>query len=357
MVTPNPLLDVPPGLGQVANTVRYLVVDRDLQPKGRVQPLEAGSVTANTAGSIKRQLQGFVLGESDMRDINPFTDRILPFWVLEDGTEWPLGVFMFTNSAEHSGTYASATDIALMDQEFVLQQGIKFPVSIPPGGQIVPAVLQLVGEVGITNRSVPVTSGATVADPRSWPAGTSRIEILKQLCLSAGWLPPYFDNTGMFIIRVPPNLLTDSPDHVYTGARVRYSTPVVQANRLSAPNTFVVIGTGPSKGDISAFSYVDPTLDFSVSNRDGLEVVSVTRMQGIENTEQAQTMADTLAASAVGYQQISFEGPADPRHDLFQTVEWSDGTIYRELSWTLKLETPGGFHSHVLTLGGFPSGS
>lgn len=356
MVTPNPLLDMSPGLGQVASTVRYVVVDRNLEAIGRVKPLQAQSVSANTSGAIKRQLQGFVLGEPDMRGINPFTDRIKPYWVLEDGTEWPLGVFVFTDLAEHVGTYVSTTEVALMDQGFLLEQQTRLPFSLPPGGRILPAVLDLVGQVGIVVRDVPSTSGAAVSTPYSRPIGTQRSEILKDLCLLAGWLPYYFDNNGTFVIRTPPNVITDAPDHVYAGDRVQYATPVKKSNGLNAPNTFVVVGTSPSKGDISAFAYVDPTLDFSVPNRDGLEVVSTTRAEGIENTAQAQTMADTLAASADGYESISFDGPADPRHDLFQTVQWSNGVVYRELSWDLTLK-PGGFHSHVITLGGFPSGS
>lgn len=359
-VTPNPLLDLVPGVGQVANTIQWNVLTRGLEDTGqRLHPFASGSITANTASQVKRNLSGFVLGEVDWRSTNLFTALIQPIWVLEDGSGplggWPCGVFMFTDDALHLGTYASTLETTLMDQGYILSQKTKEPFSVAPGGSILVAVASILDQVGVTQRTLPQNDKA-IGDPNSWPAGTQRVTILNYLCNAAGWLPGFFDNYGQYVIQVPPDLNTEQPDHTYHGNRVQYGTPVTHANTLTAPNTIVVIGTGPSKGDISAIAYVDPSLPYSVPNRGGLEVVDVRQMQGLTDSAQAQQIANTIAANAPGYQNQLFTGPADPRHDLYQTVEYMDGTVYRELSFTLDTKE-GGFMPHVLTLGGWATGS
>lgn len=177
------------------------------------------------------------------------------------------------------------------------------------------------------------------------------MQAMKALCDLAGWLPPYFDNNGVLTIKPPPDINNLIPDHVYPGGRVLRDTIVENDNLLNAPNVYVVTCSGPSSGEITASAEVAQYLPFSVYNR-RFEIVSVTRVQGLTSTSQAQRMANTLAAGAgVGFKSIQFEATADPRHDLFQTVEWN-GFMYRETQWSLKLR-PGGSHSHTITQGGF----
>lgn len=356
-VTANPLLDLVPGVGTIQSDVRWVVLTRALEDTGiRLHPFSADRIDANTGSQIKRNLFNVVFGEEDIRSVDLFKALLQPQWVLEDGTSWPMGAFMFTDESLHLGTYASTSQVTLMDQGYVLSLKMKEPFAITPGGSILAAVGTLLDQVGIAHRVLPVTDQA-IADPNSWPAGTQRQTIIDYLCKAAGWLPGYFNNAGVYIIRVPPNLDIEQPDHIYHGNRVSRPSPVSQANTLKAFNTFVVIGTGPSKGDISAVAYVDPSLPYSVPNRGGLEVVETIPMQGLVSSSQAQQIADSRASSAVGYQGQTFAGPPDPRHDLFDTVEYMDGIVYRELSWSLPLVSTGGFMNHVLTLGGFPNGS
>lgn len=353
-VTPNALLDLAPGIGQVASMRRYQVLDPDLHVLGDIHPLRASNISCNGSGSIKRRLNGIQLGASDLRNIDLFRERIRPLWVLEDGTEWPMGVYVFTAAAVNRGTYASTLGATLYDQDFILDQATRASFGLDPGGSVLNAIERLLSQVNISHYSIPVSSSRVVADPVNWPSGTSRLKILRELCDLAGWLPPFFDNNGVLVIKPPPDIVRDLPDHTYRSNRVKRKSLVENDNLLNAPNVYIVICNGPSGGDISAAAQVDPALPFSVENR-GFEVTSVTRVQGLTSSTQAQQMANTLAAGgAKGYKNVRFEGTPDPRHDVFQTIEW-EASIYRELSWDLKLR-PGGPMSHVLTLGGFPRG-
>lgn len=352
MVTPNRLLDLADGVGQVGLFFRYRVLDRSLNPAGTVKPLEPCSIKASTNRTMKRTLSGFRLGEKAAREINFFTDRIQPVVVLEDGTEWPCGVFVFTDAAVSRGSYTSTLGTTMVDQDYVLDQKTRYTFQVNPGGSITGAINFLLDTVGIFSRSIP-SSQLVVPGTESltFPVGTSRMEILTLLCVLGGWLPPFFDNNGVCIIKSPPLLNTGDPDHVYTDKRL--ANPIENDNLLTAPNVYVVLGTGPSKGDIYAVAQVDPRLPYSVENR-GFEIVDVFRTQGMVSTEQAQQMANRRAlAGSYGYKNVSFDSPIDPRHDLFQTIYYPAAqATFREIEFGFKLAA-GSQMSHSITQGGF----
>ena len=353
-VPKNRLLDLEPGIGQVASTVRFQVLDRDLQIIGTITPIAAGTMTANTTGTNKRTLNGVNFDAYALNEINPFVDRIKPIWVLEDGTEWPLGVFVFTHVINRLGTYVDVMETTLVDQDFVLTQGTRSTFNVPVNGSVVTAVEDILSQVRITTSMIPTTSMAQIGDALTWPAGTSRLKILQDLCVFGGWLPPFFDNDGTLHIQYPPRMDADPPDHIYWSddSRVLRASITESDNLLDAPNVYIVTGSGPSNGPVYAATQVAADLPFSVENR-RFEIVSITKPQGITTSAQAEQMANTLAASAkAGFKNIDFQGFADPRHDLFQTVQW-DGAMYRETGWSLTLK-PGGLHTHKLVQGGFP---
>jgi len=349
-ITPNRILDLAPGVGQVKSTVVYQILDRDLNVIGEVNSLTDCTVSASTTATIKRQLGGFKLGEKDLRRVDLFQNRIKVAMLLEDGTSWPLGVYVFTDSAKKVGSYVSTLDTSLMDQDYILSQGSRYPYGVNPGGSITDAINFILDDSGIYQRDVPGDATVRVGDPLSWPPGTARSEMLKVLCNLAGWLPPYFNNDGVCIVRPPTDTANVEPDHYYDLHRVAYDTLIENDNLLQAPNVYIVIGTGPSKGDISATAEVEASLPFSVPNR-GFVITSIHRTQGLTSTRQAQEMADALAAQgADGFRTVFFAGPPDPRHDLFQTIEFNGG-ILNETEWSLPLK--GASMTHSLTLGGF----
>jgi hypothetical protein len=350
-VEPNPILDLAPGIGQVKSMVKYMVLDIDLTMTGEeVHPLGRPSLSASTSGAVKRQLSNFVLEEREARDLDMFRSRIMPVMILEDGTAWSMGVYLFTDSATRVGTYASTFETILMDQDYILSKGIRRPYGVNPGGSIPDAINEILDTAHIYSRSVPVDTSIRVADPTVWPIGTSRMDMLKILCTLAGWLPPYFDNNGVCVIRPPRDPVIDDPDHSYTTRRMKRGSLVMNDNLLDAPNIYTVISTGPTKGEITADAEVDPSLPYSAMNR-GFENPTEHRTQGLVSTQQAQDMANALALGVTsGFKSASFIGPPDPRHDLFDTIEFN-AEVYTETEWSLVLG--GSEHSHNMTIGGF----
>lgn len=355
-VPANPVLDRGPGIGNMRLSVECEVVDRSLNHLGWCNPLAAADIKASTTGTVHRTLNGLVLDAADLANVNPDADQLRVWVVLEDGTRWPVGVFVFDDETTHLGWARPFIDYAMPDQDAILNQGTDFPFGLPPNGSIAAAVHDLLDEFGIDrrNRIIPASPTDVVGnDPPAWRVGTTGHTILDDLCKLAGWLPGFFDNSGFYEILVPPDITSVYPDHVYLPARVHAPSYIAKRKLMSAPNEYVVIGTGPTKSEIIGIASVDPNLPWSIERR-RIKIPSVRRVQSVTSTEQVEQMAAADAAAAGGgYNEISFQGPTDPRHDLFHTVQAPDGVVFRETSFVLPLN--GGLMSHACALGGYPS--
>lgn len=356
MVPANALLDLADGIGQVSATVEHRVVSPMNETIGKLEPLEPTSIEGNTESTDKRSLNGLLVTQTDLADVDPFADRLQPTYVLEDGSEWPCGVFYFVDDVTHDDTGTITSGLALRDGDCLLNDPFLTTFAIPPFGDMTSAANEIADQVGIMWREIP-DAGAVCADPMVWPARTTRKQALAAICAAAGWLPPYFDNRGWLIIRPIPDLTRAAPDQRYDrdGGRVLRATVMTRSNLLSAPNRHVVTNNGPTNGEISAEASVDQSLPFSRERR-GRTITAYHDQQGIGSTAQAAQMAARFASvDPRTFLTVEFTSTPDPRHDLFQIIGW-DGVNMREVSYSLPLN-PGRDVSmrHVLTRGGFTS--
>lgn len=354
-VTANAILDGDLSIGQVQCSVRYDLLGQDLSPIGTITPLAVGGVSATTSGTIKRTLSGVRISQQDLLDVNPFTDLVLPWFVLGDGTEWPLGVFAFSSLPRRVLSYMDTMDATLLDQGFNLDVESGRSWSIPTRGRVLNLVNAILDQALIPPlyRDLPNSDDTQVLGPVAWDAKTHLTVILNDCARLAGWLPPYFDNSGKFVLRAPPDVAYTAPDVTYqlTDGRLLAGSIVENDNTLDAPNLFRVVGASPVGGTIVGEATIAPYLPYSVEKR-GRTRPQTTSVQGITSSAQATTMAQAQAAAAPGYKAVEFDATPDPRHDLFMLVAYNQG-VYRELGFSLTL--PRGPHHHSLTLGGFPA--
>lgn len=355
MVTPNAILDGDLSIGQVQCSVRYDLLGQDLSVIGQLNPLTVGSVSATTSGTIKRNLGGVKISQQDLLDVNPFIDMVLPWMVLGDGTEWPLGVFCFSSLPRRVLSYMDTMDATMLDQDFNLDVEAGRSWSIPTRGRILNLVTAILDEAYIppSYRDLPNSDDTQVLGPVSWDAKTHLARIIDDCARLAGWLPHYFDNRGKFVLRTPPDVAYSAPDIEYqlVDGRILAGTIVENDNLLDAPNVFRVVGSSPVGGEIVGEAQVAPYLPYSVEKRGRRRPVQ-TEVQGLTSASQAQTMAQAQAASAPGFKAVEFDATPDPRHDLFMLVAYNQD-VYRELGFNLTLNQ--GPHHHSLSLGGFPA--
>lgn len=353
---PNTLLDLEPHVGVRYETVRFDLIDPAGNTIGELHPArdQAPSIACDTGGTIKRRLDGLTVTATEFADVNPYRDRLAPFWLLSDGTQWPLGVYHFTGAPVVDGTVNLT---AMYDGGWILDQPLTSTLGTPWGGAIDVTMERLIDRLQVisTLRFVAVNMEATDArtrEPIVWPAGTPATQVLDQCCALAGFYPPHFDNRGVLQLRPALDPEHGQVSHFYGAAvRVVSGATTVSDDLLEAANVHVVVSSGATETEVVGEAEVDVSLPWSVQNR-GFRVVEVHREQGLTSSLQARWMARRYAAAASrGAREVEFVGPPDPRHDVFDIVDW-DGTRYLEVGWSLAL-TPGGEHRHRLQRGGF----
>lgn len=343
---------------QRAETVRWDLLDANLVKIGELHPVREideqpvhASIDANTESTYARALRNLVLTKSEADAIDTFASRIRPSWLLETDDLFEMGVFMFQGRDRQLRSYGGMTICGqLMDQTFILAQGRKSTYGVFPGSLGSDHLRTLASEAGIVDLSGIENSAIAVAAPRAWPTGTTRYEMMRQLCELLGFYPPYFDNHGKLICRSVPNLDLATPDHVYNlGAesRVIAESGTESDDSWASYNVFPVVDTAAGATPIEAAYEIPSDAPNSVLHRGAEVVAPPIDAPGVESVEQALAIGKAAYAQNPGaYRWVEFDAIPDPRHDLFAIVEF-DGVNYREPAWNLTC-APGGPHHHSL---------
>ena len=341
MTTTDALLDLD-GIGQRQSTVRFEVLDQaDLAtPIGVVHPIEDSlpSVKVATGSAIQRTIDGLRLTPTDQAFLDPFGHRLKPVWVLENGAEFPLGVFVCASMDRIRFEYGLGASVSGVDQGVIVDQPMVTSVAYEKGADISDAIRALLVGVGLPSIEVD-DLGATVESPIAWPAGTSRLEVVNKLAALGAAFPLHFTNLG--VARVLKVTAPSDPTLVYNhGGRIISDSMVETDDLLSAPNQYLVIDSGNQDAVISAVYDIPDAAPNSFVNR-GFHVTEVISVQGLPPDSGFHSAAWIRARAEYetdggGYQKVSFASPPDPRHDVLDPVEYL-GVVYREVGWSLPL--------------------
>ena len=322
-------------VGQRRSTFRFDVLDRALNRIGQVSPSSEPVVTNNGARTINRTLDSFALASAaDAAAFNPYSDRIRPMMVLENGDAWELGVFLFADlsrTPDTPGLYAEAT---LVDQTIITDQPTDASVTVAAGANLALAAGELLAAAGITYSVAP--SAATAATGLSWRAGTTLRAVLADLARLCGFYSPFFDRKGVCRLVAVPDLAFEPAAVVYKkGGRVYHASIVESDDSLSAPNRWVVVDTSAGNAaPITGRYEVPSSAPHSFAAR-GFYITERVEVQGLGSPEEAQTVAASLGrTSGAGFAHLSFVGAPDPRHETFSVVEF-DGVKWHEQAWAL----------------------
>lgn len=338
----DPLLDLDPWVGQRQATYRFHVVDGVTgENRGDINPVRDASLTHDTSRTIKRQLT-LNLGLADTLYLNPVRDRILVFMVFPDGTEYPLGRYMFTDSTRQLWTSGKLSNVVLNDEMFLVDQQITTGIngSNIPVDTVINAVLD----------DLPITfkvEGATYGSVQAFNIGTGRGQILEALALAGNYFSPWFDNNGVlqFVRSFDP--FTKVPDFDFdSGFKVIRDSIVESDDLLTAPNLFIVISNAATipVNAVVGTAKVPSTAPNSVENR-GFEIPEVQDLQA-SDAGSVQAVADNLANRGTVFEKVSMNTAPDPRHDSYNIIHWQ-GAKWLELAWSMAL-VEGGVMGHVL---------
>lgn len=337
-------LELPDGVGQVAYRYEFDLLSPNLQPIGRIFPA-ADSITNDTTATIKRALRGFTMTADDARHVNPATDRVRPMMVMEDGTRWPLGVFMFTMATARATSGHTFYDSTLVDQGLRVNQQLRWPFAIPRYGDLTQALIDITQRLGIFEYDFELPVAVCGADI-GWPTKTLGLDVMTQIVALAGAVGPYFDNRGRLTARLAPPLQSAVAIDYEPGRHTRIVRDSLHTTKryIEAPNVYVVESSDLDTAPVSATAFIDPRLDHSIE-RIGYERPDVRQEQGLVDTDHALRMVRNLAETDPRQlDKADFSTSPNPRHDTYDVVQ-ADGVLYREQSWTQSLVGPTMEHS------------
>lgn len=317
--------------------VRFDVVDATGLTVGAVHPVKAPTITCDATGQIKRKMTGFALTPSEAADVDVLAHRVRPWWVLDDATEYPLGVFLFAEASRSVYTYGDPLTATLVDQGLVLAQEIDRTVGFDTGTTAAQAIATVLEAAGVFGSTLEISSSFTIGSPIAWPAGnagTTWAKILDDLCGKAGAYPAYFDSTGRCVVRTVEDVAAATPRLDYSRRTVAGS--ITSSNDLLiAPNRFLAVDTSATDAAIFATFDVPDAAPHSYARR-GFRITKVVEAPGVGDQAQAAAAAQAAyTATPIAYAKASWSTPADPRAETFDVVRLWDGNVWLETSWAL----------------------
>lgn len=331
------------------STVRFELQDKfgneidQLYPNADSPP----TITNDTTRTIKRTLDGLELPPPEANKVNPLTDRVKVWWVDQDG-EFPLGVFLFADASYQRRSYGLAMIASLVDQTLIFDQPRETTWTVNAGDGLSASFSALVYGVDPQMQPVISPSSQLALEPIAWPGGTSRMQIMTDLCKTLAFYPPFFNNDGIPYFLTTPSIDLLEADFIYEpeNSYVYADTITESDDLLKAPNEFIVVSSSSQDVEIRGSYSVPPSAPHSLVNR-GYAVISYSTQQGIE-TEGAANEAAAAAylADESALRWVEFQTAPNPQHDTFNIIEFLDD-LYRETSWSLVL-TPGGPHTHSM---------
>jgi len=337
------------GVSMRQETVAFDVLNAALEVTGTLHPARdpVPRITNDTSRTIKRALSGLRVPATEAAEVNPFTDRIRARWVIEgDPALYPLGVFLFADQNEIVRSYGTDLDLELVDQTFIIDQPLLYGVSFGIGKALGTALGELATLAGVP-AFVVSPSTLTLQRPATWPGGASLYRVLADLCVMAGFLPPFFDSAGVL-------QLVDAPDPELAPATLEYppGSPIIDPSivrtdgLLTAPNRWVVVDNGATGGPVVGVYDLPATAPHSFFSR-GFYVTRWEEQQGLTSNAAAVAAAKALALTdPSGVELASFSTVVDPRHDTFDIIEFA-GQRWLEESWSMDLRA-GGSLTHQL---------
>lgn len=338
----DPVLDLNTGIGQRSCTFRFELINGVTgQHLGDITPIRSATLVHDTTRTIKRQLM-MPLGVEDTAAVNTITDRVLVFMVMADGTEYPLGRYMFTDASRAVTTSGRLGAMSLNDEMFLVDQETSAGIN-GFSGSVTEVIFAVLAGLPV---SVEVAS-SPYPNTQAWGIGTSRGQVLEALAISGDYFSPWFDNNGVmqFIRTFDP--MTKIADLDYdTGSKV-YREPIIETDDLlTAPNRFVVTSNSASDPSLEVVGIADVpnNAPHSIVNR-GF-VLSQTQNLQLATTAQAEAVARGLANRQTVFERVTLSTAPDPRHDSYNVIKWQ-GELWLELAWSMAL-TEGGSMNHLL---------
>lgn len=333
------------GVGQRIDGFAFDLLDSAEVLLGQLHPSRDSvpSVSNDATRTVRRQLSNMLLTPDEAADIDPLTVRVRPRMLLQNGSTYPLGVFLLGDRNTPVHSWGDDRSVTWSDKSMLLAEPITHSVGWGIGADVALAIVGLALEVlTLADLGPAPTSDVVFGAPVAYPPGTSRLTIIEDFAKLLGWLPPFFDELGLLRFVEVPDMAAAIPDvpGYGPGTRIVADSILESDNLLQAPNQFIVVEAS-GRSTIRGVYNVSDAAPHSFVNT-GRLIPHIEQVQGLSTTTQANRAARALAATARKgiFKFVTFDGTADPRHGTWSVVPYrrtvADAYInHLELSTTI----------------------
>lgn len=301
----------------------------ELHPSRDTPPV----ITNDSESRLGRRLRSLTLPPGEHEAINMVTDAVRPWLILQDGTEWPFGIFRWAGRPRQIRSWGELLTGELVDRTTILDQETTRIYSWKAGTQITSALARVIGEVLPSGQHVITPSAAILYAPETFPIGTSRLRIIDELVAKLAYLPAHFDHGGILRVRPVPDVNTVAADVVYQpGSCVIAGSIDGYDTLLDTPNLYLVYESSGNGTGIRGVYRVQDQAPHSQANR-GYPVPLTRAVNGLSSYDQAELMANALAMTdGRAFEYRAFAAPVNPFHDQWTVVDFY-GTRWLERAW------------------------
>lgn len=352
----NSKFDLPNSTGQRSSTFRFDVVDGNTNMNlGSVTPLQDSvpSLSHDTTRTIKRTLT-MAFGKDDTANLNVISDRILPYMVFSDGTEYPLGRYMFSDITRQKFTSGKLSDVSLTDEIFIIDQPIETSFTVgfsaesettgsilPRGSSVNVAINKLLASINIP-KDFEQTNLSVTGD---WAFGSSRMKIFEDLAVQGGFFSPWIDNTGTLRLIVSFEPADRDAEFDFDQSNtVKYESIAETDDLLTAPNRIIVVNNQATTLPVVGRYDIPTAAPHSIFNR-GFVVADIRDMQ-VASSVAANIVARNIGIRETVFERVTLNTVPDPRFDSYNVIKW-DNAKWLELAWSMEL-IEGGNMQHVM---------
>jgi hypothetical protein len=338
---------------------RFDLLDADLNLIGELHPADTpeAQITNNTNQTIKRGMTNVRLDPAEADAVRPLSDRVRPMMLTADG-EFPLGVFIFTETPRERWTYGRPMTSSFVDQLINLDQDSERAWWWRTGTSIRYAISRLLDFAGVPAFVVDDSDGV-LGKAVGIDVGRKLLDFINELCALGGYYSLFFDNAGVARVREIPALEAGTirsvrdqlPSAPASTVTLRYGIPeghgsdiqpILQGSiaesddLLEAPNRYLVIDNGATENPIWGWWDVPDAAPHSFANR-GVRITRSYNIQGLRDKTQAANVARIKGMQdRTTFQWATFAAAPNPLHDTFDAVEYF-AERWHEQQWSLTL--------------------
>ena len=329
---------------------KYLLLDKNEQPKFELLEVESGSVEMQAFADIKRTAKFRI---RDNESIDWLSDRIQPFVEIKmsdknvsNWISYPLGVFVLSTPKRVEINDQVYRDVDAYDGLVILKED-KFTerYTVTVGMKYTDAMVQILQSAGITKYNIEDSNKVLPAD-KDWKIGTEKIRGVNDLAAAINHTPFWVDEYGYYTCTGYTSPSDKPIDYEYANNEisVTYNGMEEELDLFSVPNSFTLVLSDTEREPLIA-SKENNNLDSptSIPNR-GRQIVDYREVQDVADQETLDAKVNRIANNASQiYGHVEFETAIMPFHSYQDVIQIRNSTLgidgkYAETAWSFDLE-------------------